>query len=175
MLCCRSEYYVIYRKCIFFTCNNFEVDEKSGVDDGRIQLLPLGQVQVGEIRVGLEQPVRTGPQLLRYGVLVVDARTICAWVNELQMCLFERATYRCRIHECVEAVHAGSSCSRKVHETTFEGLLPLRGIPTYTLRIHVIHTHVLQPLALHWIQIYCTVLNCPPFCSVVLFMPPPHW
>ncbi len=76
---------MIYRKCIFFTCNNFEVDEKSGVDDGRIQLLPLGQVQVGEIRVGLEQPVRTGPQLLRYGVLVVDARTICAWVNELQM------------------------------------------------------------------------------------------
>ncbi len=49
----------------------------------------------------------------------------------------------------VEAVHAGSSCSRKVHETTFEGLLPLRGIPTYTLRVHVILTHVLQPLALH--------------------------
>jgi hypothetical protein len=24
------------------------------------------------------------------------------------------------------------------------------------------------------IQIYCTVLYCPPFCSVVLFMPPPH-
>ncbi len=61
-----------------------------------------------------------------------------------------------------------------MHETTFEGLLPLRGIPTYTLRIRVIHTHVLQPLALHWIQIYCTVLNCPPFCSVVLFMPPPQ-
>jgi hypothetical protein len=31
-------------------------------------------------------------------------------------------------------------------ETTFERL-PLRGIPMYTLRIHVIHTHVLQPLA----------------------------
>jgi hypothetical protein len=28
----------------------------------------------------------------------------------------------------VEAVHAGSSCSRKVHETTFEGLLPLRAL-----------------------------------------------
>jgi hypothetical protein len=24
------------------------------------------------------------------------------------------------------------------------------------------------------IQIYCTVLYCPPFCSVVLFMPPPQ-
>jgi hypothetical protein len=69
----------------FFTCNNFEVDEKSGVDDGRIQLLPFGQVQVGEIRVGLQQPVRTCPQLLRHGVLVVDPRAICAWWNELQM------------------------------------------------------------------------------------------
>ena len=69
---------------------------------------------------------------------------------------------------------AGSSCSRKVHETTFEGLLPLRGIPTYTLRIHVIHTHVLQPLALHWIQIYCTVLYCLPYCLVVSYMPPPQ-
>jgi hypothetical protein len=25
------------------------------------------------------------------------------------------------------------------------------------------------------IQIYCTVLYCPPFCSVVLFMPPPQY
>jgi hypothetical protein len=76
--------------------------------------------------------------------------------------------------EYVEAVHAGSSCSRKVHETTFEGLLPVRGIPTFTLRIHVIHTHVLQPLALHWIQIYCTVLYYLPYCLVVSYMPPPQ-
>jgi hypothetical protein len=30
-------------------------------------------------------------------------------------------------------------------------------------------------VSLTLIQIYCTVLYCPPFCSVVLFMPPPQY
>jgi hypothetical protein len=33
---------------------------------------------------------------------------------------------------------------------------------------------VLQPLAPHWIQIYCTVLYSLPYCLVVSYMPPPQ-
>jgi hypothetical protein len=34
---------------------------------------------------------------------------------------------------------------------------------------------MLLSVSLTLIQIYCTVLYCPPFCSVVLFMPPPQY
>ncbi len=50
--------------------------------------------------------------------------------------------------ELIQYINCRGSPPPTVHkcETTFDRL-PLRGIPMYTLRIHVIHTHVLQPLA----------------------------
>jgi hypothetical protein len=61
-----------------------------------------------------------------------------------------------------------------VHETTFQGYSPATRHSYYHIA-HTRYTHTrVTTVSPTLIQIYCTVLYCPPFCSVVLFMPPPQ-
>ena len=91
------------------------------------------------------------------------------WLQYMYQCI--RITYVYCRGSPRPAVHAAEKCMRR----------PSRDFSRYAaFHVHIAHTRYTHTCVITvsphmWIQIYCTVLYCLPYCLVVSYMPPPHW